>query len=226
MHRSCKWLRDLAPLPRGISFNFVRGSTFENALHPDLELHTGVLLSIVSQLIFAASAMVLSLYKAYGIVAILGGIKNTCGESRFKLIWLIIIEGSRRLIICGLMILQILLFANINNSLASFSLPIEAILISRLLLDLWEAEQTGDATTSPVFTTIPMNADGLLTDTLDYEEHTSQAFAHSSPSYVGDVSLKFDNEPQRRGTPQRPEIEERDETTQTRIDVSDVYLPS
>ncbi|KAF8575577.1 hypothetical protein K439DRAFT_1641245 [Ramaria rubella] len=51
------------------------------------------LLSSIFQLIFAASVMVLSLYKAYGIMAMLGGIKNTCGESRFKFIWLIITEG-------------------------------------------------------------------------------------------------------------------------------------
>ncbi|KAF8578848.1 hypothetical protein K439DRAFT_1638495 [Ramaria rubella] len=131
------------------------------------------------------------------------------------------------------MILQTIILllapADINNLANPFSLPIEAILVSRLLLELREVEQTtGDATTSPVFTTIPMDADELLTDTLDYEEHTSQAFAHSRPSYMMDVSLNFDNEPQRRGTPQRPAIdsEERDETTQTRIDVSEAYLPS
>ncbi|KAF8575576.1 hypothetical protein K439DRAFT_1641243 [Ramaria rubella] len=124
----------------------------------------------------------------------------------------------------------LLLLANINDFAAPFSLPIEAILVSRLLLELREAEQTTDgSTSSPVFTTIPMEAGGLPTDTLDNAiEHTSQAFAHSRPSYMMDVSLNFDNEPQRRDTPQRPAIdsEERDKTTQTRIDVFEAYLPS
>ncbi|KAF8578859.1 hypothetical protein K439DRAFT_1620996 [Ramaria rubella] len=201
-------------------FNFREQCQFLKMHSNLIELYAGELLSI----------MVLSLYKAYGIVAMLGGIKNASTESRFKLIWLIIIEGSRRLlscfsrdsvpIVCGLIILQTLfLLTGINGLVNSFSLPIEAILVSRLLLDLREAEQTTDgSTSSPVFTTIPMDADGPLTDTLDYEEYANQAFAHFGPPYTMD----------RRGTPQRPAInsEERDETTQTRIDVSEAYLSS
>ncbi|KAF8582589.1 hypothetical protein K439DRAFT_140154 [Ramaria rubella] len=170
--------------------------------------------------------MVLSLYRTYSIVTMLGGIKNAFTGSRSKLTWLLIIEGSRRVTISGVIILAtliLLLVSNFNfNSFASaFSLPIEAILVSRLLLDLREAKQTTDgATSSPMFTTvIPMDADGVWTDIHDDSEHTSQASAYSDPSNTMDVSLKFDNEPQRRGWPRRSE---RDETT---IDVSKAYLP-
>ncbi|KAF8578852.1 hypothetical protein K439DRAFT_1620992 [Ramaria rubella] len=209
-------------------FNFREQCQFLKMHSNLIELYAGELLSSISQLIFAASVMVLSLYKAYGMVAMLGGIKNASTESRFKLIWLIIIEGSRRLfscfsqdIVCGLIILQTLfLLTGINGLVNSFSLPIEAILVSQLLLELRELDQTtGDSTSSPMFITIPMEAGGLPTDTLDNAiEHTGQTFAHSRPSYMI----------HRRGTPQRPAIdsEERNETTQTRIDVSEAYLPS
>ncbi|KAF8580341.1 hypothetical protein K439DRAFT_313352 [Ramaria rubella] len=43
--------------------------------------------------------MVLLLYRAYGMVAMLGGIKNAFTESRFKLMWLIIVEASCRMFV-------------------------------------------------------------------------------------------------------------------------------
>ncbi|KAF8580344.1 hypothetical protein K439DRAFT_1619879 [Ramaria rubella] len=61
--------------------------------------HFRELLSSIFQLMFSALVMALSLYRAYGMVATLGGIKNAFTESRFKLMWLIIVEGSRRVFV-------------------------------------------------------------------------------------------------------------------------------
>ncbi|KAF8574812.1 hypothetical protein K439DRAFT_812879 [Ramaria rubella] len=146
--------------------------------------------------------MILSLNRAYGMVAMLGGMKNAFTEPRLNCMWLIIVEGARRLIICGLMILEMLLLllapTSINNFAGPFLLPIEAILVSRLLLELRELEQKNYHAKPPVVVAIPMDADGLLTmtNTLDDAENTSQALSHSSPSYshMMDVSLNSDNE--------------------------------
>ncbi|KAF8582593.1 hypothetical protein K439DRAFT_1618123 [Ramaria rubella] len=169
--------------------------------------HFRELLSTVSQFFFAASVMVLSLYKAYGIVEMLGGIKNAFTESRFKLMWLIIIEGSRRLIICGLMILETLFpLANINNLAVPFSLPIEAILVSCLLLELRELEQNTNQAASIVLVTIPTDADGLpliMRNPLNDAENTGQEFFHSGSSQMMDASLDPDDDRQTRDSPGR-----------------------
>ncbi|KAF8580345.1 hypothetical protein K439DRAFT_1637080 [Ramaria rubella] len=92
------------------------------------------------------------------------------------------------------------------------------MLISRLLLELREFEQkNGDVTTSPVFVTVPMDANGLLTvtGTLDDADQTSQ----TDPSHIVDV---FDNERPRNCSEMEARVTRRDET---RVDASERYLP-
>ncbi|KAF8589319.1 hypothetical protein K439DRAFT_418530 [Ramaria rubella] len=109
---------------------------------------------------------------------------------------------------------------NIANIATSLVFPIEAILVSRLLLDLREAERrSGDTTISLAFTTIPMDGDGLMRNPVDDAERISQAFQDSSASYMMDVSLNFDNEPQRRGCLRRERVVTG--RNETRIDVSE-----
>ncbi|KAF8573951.1 hypothetical protein K439DRAFT_1642570 [Ramaria rubella] len=114
--------------------------------------------------VVAAIVMVLSLYKIMGMVDWKESVRSLGTRTPFKFTSLAVSEGFRRLIVCGLTILQSLLLRFGSTELALFStpflLPLEAILVCRLLLDLHKKVQNDtNPTISFTFSTVEVAVD-------------------------------------------------------------------
>ncbi|KAF8590833.1 hypothetical protein K439DRAFT_1627576, partial [Ramaria rubella] len=104
---------------------------------------------------------------------------------------------------------------NIRNFASPYLLPIEAILVSRLLLDLCELGHRNDnLTTSQVFTTLPLEADKAYTP----NGASDSVQVDSDASHMMDVGPPFDNDPQGREYPGRAEVSVK-ELSEMEIDI-------